>query len=123
MKLAGLFIIALLLCVVWLPACQKKPQVPPPSFPKVERPVHVLNFKTGSTLTIRIPHQTLVERGGVPGVFVLNQDGRARFRMVRTGRFLASQVEILSGLLGNETLIRGDLTAVHDGSPVTVIKK
>lgn len=123
MKLSGLFNVALFLSVVWLPACQKKPEVPPPSLPKVERPVHVLNFKTGTTLTVRIPHQTLVERGGVPGVFVLSQDGRARFRMVRTGRFLASQVEILSGLLGNETLIRGDLTAVHDGSPVTVIKK
>jgi len=32
-------------------------------------------------------------------------------------------VEILSGLQGSETLVLGDLSAVHDGSPVTVIGK
>jgi hypothetical protein len=112
-----------MLLVLSLTGCQKKPEVPPPSLPRVERPVLTLDIKPENLLKIRIPRQALVERAGVPGVFVLNQDGRARFRMVRGGRLQASQAEILSGLQGNETLVLGDLTAVHDGSQVTVIRK
>jgi len=123
MKLTGLLIVTSFLSAISLAGCQKKPEVPPPSLPEIERPVLVLNFKPGAALTIRIPRQALVERAGVPGVFVLNQDGRARFRMVRGGRLQTSQAEILSGLQGNETLVLGDLTAVHDGSLVTVVRK
>jgi multidrug efflux pump subunit AcrA (membrane-fusion protein) len=68
-----------------------------------------------------LPQSVLVERGGVPGVFVLGEEGRARFRMVRTGKNINGRVEILSGLSGNETLVTGDLRDVHDGSPVKIM--
>ena len=56
-------------------------------------------------------------------MFVLNNTGEARFRLIRAGRTSANQVEILSGLHGDETLVLGDLSAVHDGSPVTVVAR
>lgn len=109
--------LAILLGLV-LAGCDKKPPEAPPSLPRVERPVLALNLKPGATLRIKIPRAALVERGGIPGVFVLNEAGEARFRLVRPGRTGDSQVEILSGLHGNETLVLGDLGAVHDGTPI-----
>ncbi len=79
----------------------------------LERPVLTLDVKAGRVL---IPQSQLVERGGVPGVFVLTDENQARFRMVRAGKSMNNQVEILSGLSGGEILIAGDLRDVHDGS-------
>ena len=109
-----------ILLALALAGCDKKPPEAPPSLPRVERPVLALNLKPGSTLRINIPRAALVERGGIPGVFVLNEAGEARFRLVRPGRTSGAQVEILSGLHGNETLVLGDLPAVHDGSPIKI---
>jgi hypothetical protein len=103
-----------------LASCEKKPPEAPPSLPRVERPVLALNLKPGATLRIKIPRVALVERGGIPGVFVLSEAGEARFRLVRPGRTSDSLVEILSGLHGNETLVLGDLAAVHDGTPIQI---
>ena len=106
-----------------LTGCDKKPPEPPPSLPRVERPVLVLNLKPEATLRINIPRAALVERGGIPGGFVLSEAGEARFRLVRPGRTGGTQAEILSGLHGSETLVLGDLGAVHDGSPIEKKKK
>ena len=114
-----------LAALIWLAAlplagCDRKPPEPPPSLPGLERPGLALNQKPGDALKLKIPRAALVERGGIPGVFVLSEDGAARFRLVRAGRTAGAQTEILSGLHGNETLVLGDLGAVHDGSPIKV---
>ena len=103
-----------------LAGCDRQPPEPPPSLPSLERPVLALNVTPG-TLRIQIPRAALVERGGIPGVFVLSESGEARFRLVRPGRVSVARVEILSGLHGNETLVLGDLAAVHDGSTITAV--
>lgn len=126
MSLARLLMIALIAAALPLAGCKKKPEVPPPSLPHVERPVLTLHVPPGDLAKLLIPRQALVERGGIPGVFVLQETGaqppdmQARFRLVRAGRFRDSQVEILSGLRGDETLVLGDLAAVHDGSPIKI---
>ncbi len=123
MKTANRIVIALLATVLQFGGCQKKPSVPPPSLPRLERPALLLNAKPSELLRIRIPRQALVERGGVPGVFILSQAGEARFRMVRPGGTFGAQVEILSGLHGDETLVLGDLAEVHDGSPINSVSR
>jgi len=67
---------------------------------------------------ISIPRSALVERAGLPGVFVVSSDRLARFRLVRPGQTHGERIEILSGLRGGETLVVGDLSAVRDGSPI-----
>jgi len=94
--------------------CSEKTVEPVP-VAALERPVLTLDAKAGRVL---IPQSQLVERGGVPGVFVLTKENHARFRMVRTGKIVNDRIEILSGLNGNEILIAGDLLGVHDGSPI-----
>lgn len=80
------------------------------------RPVLTINIKTGRIL---IPQLALTERGGIPGVFVLEGDTFARYRMVRVGKAYGGQVEILAGLTGTETLVLGELGDVRDGSLIT----
>ncbi len=123
MNAVRIVIILSILLALPLVGCKKKPEVPPPSLPRVERPTLTLNFKPGEQLKIRIPRQAMVERGGIPGVFVLSTTGEARFRMVRAGKTSDTRVEILSGLTGNETLVLGDLAAVHDGNPITAVTR
>jgi hypothetical protein len=103
--------------MVLLAGCEKE-AAPPAPVAALARPVLALDAKAGRVL---VPQSLLVERGGVPGVFVLSDENQARFRMVRTGKTVTNQVEILSGLRGNETLVSGDLRDVHDGSPVKIM--
>ncbi|MDO8703772.1 MAG: hypothetical protein Q7J84_02375 [Sulfuricaulis sp.] len=121
MNAAHFFVAVIALAILPFAGCHKQPEVPP-SLPHVQRPVLILNLKPGARLKLPIPRQALVERGGIPGVFVLSATGEARFRMVRAGRTNDAQVEILSGLHGDETLVLGDLSAVHDGSPIKVLE-
>lgn len=117
----GLVLVGLLASLA-LAGCQKKPPMPPPSLSSLARPVLALRIKPDSLSVMSIPRQALIERGGISGVFVLNNH-QARFRMIRPGKTSTARVEVLSGLHGDETLVLGDLTVVHDGSPITVVDK
>lgn len=98
-----------------------EPTDAPPPLPQLERPVLPLTARPGGRLLV--PRQALVERGGIPGVFVLDEQERARFRMVRVGKRVDGQLEILAGLQGSERLVLGDLAAVHDGSPIRIMTR
>lgn len=105
---------ALVVAMVLLAACDKQ-AAPPAPLTALARPVLTLGAQSGRVL---VPQTQLVERGGIPGVFVLSDENRARFRMVRTGKVVNGRVEILSGLSGGEILVAGDLQDVRDGSPI-----
>ena len=100
-----------------LAGCDKK-IAPPATLTALTRPVLTLDAQAGRVL---VPQALLVERGGVPGVFVLSAENQARFRMVRTGKTVNGRIEILSGLSGSESLVTGELRDVHDGSPVKIM--
>jgi RND family efflux transporter MFP subunit len=68
---------------------------------------------------VMVPQTALVRRGQVESVFVIN-DGIARLRLVKSGRLLDSQVEILSGLSGGEIIIINDPALLSDGTAVEV---
>lgn len=95
------------------------PGTPPAALPTLQRPTLALAQDIDKR-NITVPASALVNRGGWSGVYVL-QDGRARFRLVRVGTVSRGQAQILSGLTGRETLVVGDLAAVHDGSPIEAI--
>ena len=117
-----------------LVACERPhPPTPPVARPVLERPVGPV--QRGTSERLYVPREALVERGGVPGVFVLQSPApfpppvagtegeplpRARFRMLRPGRTVEGRVEVLSGLAGGERVVLGDLADVLDGSPIVV---
>ena len=118
-KLISVFILTLA-TVPLLDGCRAQTATPLLALPSLQRPVVTLKVSaSAASQRLFIPVAAYVERSGLPGVFVLNA-GQARFRMVRIGKRSASQLEVLSGLSGDETLVLRDLTDVHDGSPIVV---
>lgn len=109
-----LFLLALT-ALLSLTACSEPPAPEPRPLTALTRPLLTLDVRAGRVL---IPQGAVIERGGVPGVYVLEDQTLARFRMVRVGKAYGGQVEILSGLTGTETLILGELREVRDGSLV-----
>lgn len=75
-------------------------------------------FVMGQTEAITIPRQSLVERGQLTSVYVVDQSGLAHTRLVQTGKTYGDRVEVLSGLTAGEQIVTGDVTALTDGSRV-----
>ncbi|WP_127471147.1 efflux RND transporter periplasmic adaptor subunit [Thiomicrorhabdus aquaedulcis] len=79
-----------------------------------------VSFKAGERQAIMVPKAAVVNRVGVEGVFVL-ENNKAFFHMVRTGLAMGDLVEIQSGLgLGerividnNESMLNGDTVEVE----------
>jgi len=71
---------------------------------------------------ITIPVRALKTRAGIKGVFVIDDDNRAHFRMVRAGERRGEQQIILAGLVAGERVVTdtektlSNLTKVRPGS-------
>jgi membrane fusion protein, multidrug efflux system len=72
-------------------------------------------FITGQTQATTIPRQAVVERGQLTSVYVVDQSGIARMRLVKTGKSYGDRVEVLSGLKEGEQIVGEDPAAVSDG--------
>jgi len=63
-------------------------------------------FSTYERQVLTAPASALIEKGQLVGVFVVDSERRARFRLVKTGGQLGDRVEVLSGLKdGDEVVI------------------
>ncbi|MGB2627601.1 MAG: efflux RND transporter periplasmic adaptor subunit [Candidatus Acidiferrum sp.] len=67
-------------------------------------------FVQGEKQTLLLPSDTLVSRGQLRGVYVVDSEGRIHWRIVTIGKSTGNQVEVLSGL--NE----GELVVLNPGS-------
>jgi len=69
---------------------------------------------------VRVPAAAVVRRGQLEMVFV-SEGGKARMRLVRVGKTLGDQVEILSGVEAGEQIVIADqVAALRDGQPINV---
>jgi RND family efflux transporter MFP subunit len=71
--------------------------------------------------SIRIPASAIVKRGQMEIVFV-NDQGKARLRLVKTGKTFSDGVEILAGLADGDAVIVTEPARLIDGQPVEVAK-
>jgi multidrug efflux pump subunit AcrA (membrane-fusion protein) len=62
----------------------------------------------------------VVRDGQLNGVFVVDRDQIARFRLVRTGKTYDDQVEIVSGLQQGQRYVAAVPPTLKDGMPVEV---
>lgn len=67
-----------------------------------------------------IPETALVRRGQLELVFVARDDGRASLTLVRSGRTLGGEVEIIAGLRGTEKIILNPPSGLEDRDPIEV---
>lgn len=75
-------------------------------------------FKVGERDALLVPKAALVERAGIMGLFVVDAQGIAHFRMVRTGAEHQGQVEIQAGLSAGERIAVGGADKLESGDRV-----
>ncbi len=76
------------------------------------------DFLIGSKWGIVIPAEALVRRADLPGVYVVDDEGIAHFRMLRIGRHLDGRLEVLAGLQGGERIVLRAPAPVRTGDRV-----
>lgn len=74
---------------------------------------------TGRTEIIRLPEDAILRRGQLELVFVA-EDGRARLRLIKTGKRFGDRVEVVSGLESGEAVITKGAEKLVDGQPIEV---
>jgi RND family efflux transporter MFP subunit len=71
------------------------------------------------TTTLRAPDSAVVKRGQMDIVFTV-EGGKARMHLVKLGRRLKGETEILSGLDSGDKVVTSDAALLVDGQPVTL---
>ena len=77
-----------------------------------------IQFPTGKRTVLAVPEAAVLDRAGIVGVFVVDAQGTAQYRMVRLGRKDGGLVEVLSGLNAGDKVVTGNAQAVNNGDKV-----
>jgi len=72
-------------------------------------------FIVGQRNVLAVPQRAVTQQGQLAGVFVVDQSGVARLRLVKTGKVVGDRVEVLSGLNEGEEIVSESTTALRDG--------
>ncbi|HSB11690.1 MAG TPA: efflux RND transporter periplasmic adaptor subunit [Blastocatellia bacterium] len=75
-------------------------------------------FAVGQKQAITIPQRAISERGQLVSVFVVDESGTARLRLIKTGKSYGDRVEVLAGLADGERIVVDRIDAISDGSRV-----
>jgi len=73
----------------------------------------------GEISAIRIPAAAVIQHGQMEMVFV-TANGHAQLRLVKTGRRIGNDMEIVSGLNSGEQVVIEGSASLADGQPVTI---
>jgi RND family efflux transporter MFP subunit len=76
-------------------------------------------FPAGERTSLAVPATALVNRAGIDGVFVLDKDAVAQFRMVRRGGEVGGLIEIQAGLQAGERIVIEGADKLESGDKVT----
>lgn len=71
----------------------------------------------GETSALRVPASALIQRGQMEFVFVV-VDGKAQMRIVKTGKRIGNEVELVSGVSAGEKIVVDGAGSLVDGQPV-----
>ena len=74
-------------------------------------------FISGQREVLAVPQKAITQRGQLTAVFVVDQSGVARLRLIKIGKTFSDRIEVLSGLADGEQVVV-DATAVQDGTHV-----
>jgi RND family efflux transporter MFP subunit len=73
---------------------------------------------SGKRQAILVPGPAVVEKGQLEGVYTVNEEGIATYRLVRTGREYDGSLEVLSGLRDGDVVIVEGAERATDGGLV-----
>jgi RND family efflux transporter MFP subunit len=72
-------------------------------------------FPVGQVRTMSVPQSALVEHGELQGVYTLDSQGVAEYRLVKTGKTWGDGVEVLSGLNAGDRVVVTPVEGLRDG--------
>jgi membrane fusion protein, multidrug efflux system len=75
-------------------------------------------FPSGQRQALLVPQMSVVERGQLIGVYVVDGTGSAHLRIVKTGKTYGDRIETLSGLIEGERIVSEGAGAIADGEQV-----
>lgn len=78
-----------------------------------------VSVPVAETAVLRVPASAIIRRGQMELVFILN-DKHAQLRIVKTGKPVAGEMEIVSGVNAGEQVITDGAAGLTDGQPVEV---
>ena len=76
-------------------------------------------WPVGENAALCVPNASVARRGQMEMVFVV-EEGRAKLRLVKTGRQSATGTEVVSGLSAGELVVSEGAAALLDNQPVTL---
>ncbi len=74
-----------------------------------------LRWSAGELKALAVPRSAVVERGQLEGVYVVNSQPVAEYRLVKTGKDFGDRTEILSGLSEGDQVATSALDRLSDG--------
>ena len=77
-----------------------------------------VNFLTGEARDLRVPDSAIVIRAGIPGVFVVDRQNTAHFRMIRTGESASGMTVITAGLTTGERIVSQPPVSLASGDHI-----
>jgi multidrug efflux pump subunit AcrA (membrane-fusion protein) len=72
-------------------------------------------FPVGEQRCLTVPRSSLVEKGQLEGVFVVNAQGVVEYRLIKSGKNLGDRMEVLSGLAEGERVATSRTDRLSDG--------
>jgi RND family efflux transporter MFP subunit len=77
-----------------------------------------INMPKGDEDMVLIPSSAVVLQGQLTGVFILDEENKARFRIIRTGRKTGMRVEVISGMKDGVRYVVSPQVDLKDGMKV-----
>jgi multidrug efflux system membrane fusion protein len=75
-------------------------------------------FVSGARNVLSVPQKAITQNGQLVSVFVVDQSGTARMRLIKTGEKIGERVEVLSGLNDGEQIVSEVFRQLKDGTRV-----
>ena len=75
----------------------------------------------GKKETLLIPVKSIVERGQLTGVFVVDDKGVITYRLIKAGKMYDEQTEVLSGLTKGESIIVSGVEKAIEGGIIKTV--
>jgi RND family efflux transporter MFP subunit len=69
---------------------------------------------------LAVPAAAIVRKGQLAGVYVVGEENRLSYRMIRTGKTFGNDIEVLAGLNEDERIVAGDTGTVSEGETIGI---
>jgi RND family efflux transporter MFP subunit len=72
----------------------------------------------GKISILAVPSASIVRRGQLAGIYMVGENNRITYRMIRTARTYGNDIEVLSGLNVGDRIVSGDVNNVYEGDTI-----